>query len=484
LIAPLKTERSLASTVLPPVGRAHMIGVAGAGMQALAMVLARQGWWLTGSDQAPENATALAGMGVKVFSGHDAQHVGDDLSLVIHSDAIEPENVERRQAARLRVPEMCYPQVVASLMAKKRGMAIAGTHGKSTTTAMIAQVLTDAAFDPTVICGATNLEPANSPGTLRLAAGEWLVAEACEYRANFLRFAPEIAVVLGVEPDHFDYYRSFDELKAVFAQWIAGVRQRGGTQVLNFDCPTMREQIATASIGEDLATFGRSRDAEWRPVHIRHMRGLYRFEIHRAGRFFCEASLRVPGGHQITNALAAAVACHAAGATPEEISRGLSRFAGLRRRLEHVDCGGQAVLLDDYAHHPTEIRATLAAVRMMYPGRRISCIFQPHQVSRTLALLDEFAASLQNADSVAVTEVFAAREMVNDARRLQVSGHLADRVRSLGARTAAECRSEIVFSQIVRAARAGDIIVTLGAGDIRKRCDELADRIRIDRPQR
>jgi UDP-N-acetylmuramate--alanine ligase len=463
-----------------------MIGVAGAGMQALAAVLARQGWRLTGSDRTPDSATSLARLGVKLSAGHDARNIDPDLRLVIHSDAVGPENVERRHAARLGLAEMSYPQAVAALMTQKRGLAVAGTHGKSTTTAMIGQTLTGAGFDPTVICGATPIAPERAAHEISVSrgagpsGGEWFIAEACEYRANFLRFTPEIAVVLGIEPDHFDYYRSFDELKSAFAQFIEGAFVRGGLVIANADCPTTRRQINVARQSPSwrnaqCETFGFSSDAVWRPARVRHIRGRYRFEIRRASKSICEVSLRAPGRHLVTDALAAAAACHAAGATPEQIGHGLSQFAGLQRRLEHLDAAGPAIRLDDYAHHPTEIRATLSAVRMMYPGKRISCIFQPHQVSRTLALLDEFAASLQNADSVAVSEVFAARETVDDARREDVARQLAHRVGSLGVATHASCRLEEIFAHMVTAARPGDVIVTLGAGDIRKRCDELAD---------
>lgn len=449
-------------------------------MQALAAVLVRQGWRLTGSDSSPDGAASLERLGVKLHAGHSPKHIDPNVQLVIHSDAVGPENVERRQAARFGLVEMSYAQVAAKLMAQQRGMAIAGTHGKSTTTAMVGQILTGAGFDPTIICGATRVEHDAAPTArhpFRKNADHWFVAEACEYRANFLRFAPEIAVVLSIEPDHFDYYRSFDELKSAFAQFVDGANRRGGLVIANADCPATR-MLAHGRC----ETFGAALDAMWRPARVRHIRGRYKFEIHRAGKHFCDVALRVAGRHLVSDALAAAAASHAAGATAEHISRGLSAFLGLKRRLEHVSSVSPVVWLDDYAHHPTEIRATLRSVRMMYPRRRISCIFQPHQVSRTMALVDEFAASLQNASRVAVTDVFAAREAVDDACRRAAAMQLAERIRALGVETHTETCLKNVFAQTVSAARAGDVIVTLGAGDIRKRCDELVDRIRIDRP--
>ena len=320
-----------------------------------------------------------------------------------------------------------------------------------------------------MICGAT---PLGSDSGGRTGSGDWLVAEACEYRENFRHLRAEIAVVLGIEHDHFDYYRSLAEVERAFGKFVQRV-PGGGVVIANADCPATRR--ALAAVAGRMTTFGFSAAADWRPIATAHTRGQHRFEIRRRGRQFCHVVLRVPGLHQVANALAATAACYEAGATAAQIAAGLAEFRGLRRRMEHVAQVGGIDILDDYAHHPTEVRAALAAVRSMYPGRRLWCVFQPHQISRTTALVDEFAASLQNTDRVAVTEVFVARERI-DVNPLIVAENLAQRTREMGAEVLPDCRAEEIFDRIAAAAQAGDVVITLGAGDIRKRCDEFVDR--------
>jgi UDP-N-acetylmuramate--alanine ligase len=443
-------------------------------MQALAEVLLERGWHISGTDVNPAPADWMRAWDVTLYAGHDDRQIAGDEHLVIFSDAIPADNVERRAAARRGLRQQSYTQVVAELMTERRGLAVAGTHGKSTTAAMIAKVMTGAWLDPTVIYGAAPREAFNGG---RAGDGEWMVAEACEYRANFLHLRPEIALVLGIEPDHFDYYATPRDLEAAFAQFLCQV-DGDGLIIANADCPAIRRVLTTAQ--DHVATFGFSPDADWQPGRLEHSLGLHRFDIQFQGKNLGRVSLRVPGRHQVANALAAAAACHAAGVRPEEIVEGLSQFAGLRRRLEHVATVAGIDVLDDYAHHPTEIRAALAAVRLMYPGRTIWCIFQPHQVSRTAALLDEFAASLHNADRVAVTDVFVARETPAVDPRV-IAENLGERVRVLGGTVLSDCDAETILNKIAAAVRAGDVVITLGAGDIRKRCDELVNRIRTHR---
>jgi UDP-N-acetylmuramate--alanine ligase len=454
--------------------RAHMVGVAGAGMQALAQVLLERGWRISGTDANPPPAYWMRDWDVPLFVGHDDRQIAGDEQLVIFSDAIPADNVERRAASHRGLRQQSYAQVVGALMTECRGMAVAGTHGKSTTAAMIAQVMSGAGFDPTVIYGAAPLEGSNGG---RAGDGEWMVAEACEYRANFCHLRPEIALVLGIEPDHFDYYATPLDLEAAFARFLGQV-DRDGVIIANADCPVTRRVLTDTSVR--LVAFGFSPDADWRPGRIEHALGRHRFDIQFQGQNFGRVTLRVAGRHQVANALAAAAACHAAGVGHDEIVDGLNQFAGLRRRLEHVATVAGIEVLDDYAHHPTEIHAALDATKLMYPGRRIWCIFQPHQVSRTAALLDEFAASLHNADRVAVTDVFVARENPAVAPRVMAE-NLAERVRVLGGTALPDCNAETILNKIAAAVRAGDVVITLGAGDIRKRCDELVNRIRTYR---
>jgi UDP-N-acetylmuramate--alanine ligase len=437
-------------------------------MQALAGVLLDRGYQLSGSDANLEPAQWLRRRGVALNEGEDCLPL-DGSQSIIFSDAVPAADRERRAAARLGLDQSSYPEALAALMAERRGLAVAGTHGKSTTTAMIGQIMTGAGLDPTIICGAT---PIGRDSGGRAGSGDWLVAEACEYRENFRRLRPEVAIVLGIEHDHVDYYRSVEEVERAFGRFVARV-PRGGMVIANSDCAATRR--AVAGTAARLTTFGLSDAAAWRPARVAHTRGRHRFKIRRNGRWFCRVELQVPGRHQVANALAAAAACSEAGASASQIAEGLGAFRGLRRRLEHVARAGGIDILDDYAHHPTEVRAVLAAVRLMYPGRRVWCIFQPHQLSRMAALVDEFAASLQNADRVAVAEVFVARERLH-ADPLGMAKNLAERARVLGADVLPDCRAEIIVDRIAAAAQPGDVVITVGAGDIRKRCDELADR--------
>jgi UDP-N-acetylmuramate--alanine ligase len=474
LIAPSKIALRTVDRFCADVPKAHLIGVAGAGMQALAEVLLSRGWQLSGSDANAESAAWLSDQGVALSTN---QLLINGAPEVIYSDAVATDHVERRLATRLGLCQSSYPQIVGRLMAGARGLAVAGTHGKSTTTAMLASIMTQADLDPTVFCGAT---PLGKTSGGRAGAGEWLLAEACEYRENFRFLRPEVAVLLNVEPDHFDYYRSTRELEAAFRRFAERIPE-DGTIIANVACPATRRVIAAAECR--VVTFGLTSPADWQAAKIRHIHGRYSFTLQQHGQERGTVMLQVPGRHQIGNALAAAATAESLGVALPKIVAGLENFRGLRRRLEYLGHAGGVELWDDYAHHPTEVRATLTALRTMYPERRVWCVFQPHQVSRTQSLVDEFAGSLQNADRVAIAEVFVARE-TPDVDPLELAEQLASRVRARGAAVLPDCRPQAILNDIVAAARPGDVVITMGAGDIRKRFDELAHRFRADRTSR
>ncbi len=463
---------------MPPAGvagQAHLIGIAGAGMQALAQVLLDRGWQLSGSDNSLAGAAWLQNRGVEVHSGHSDNVVGKGSGPVIYSEAVAADNAERRTAARLGLAQVSYPQAVGALMSERRGLAVAGTHGKSTVTAMIAKIFERAGLDPMVVCGAAPVG-ANSGG--RGGEGEWLVAEACEYRENFRHLRSEVAVVLGIERDHFDFYPSAAALLAAFRRFVGQVPGEG-IVIANADCQATRRAVSGCQA--QVVTFGlAATDAAWQAREIKHIHGRYGFDVWHHGARVGSVLLQIPGRHQVANAVAAAAAAHMAGVANKDIVAGLEEFRGLRRRLEFVARAGGIELWDDYAHHPTEIRATLAALRTMYPGRRIWCVFQPHQVSRTRALVDEFAASLHNADRVAVSEVFVARETPDECPRA-IAEELGERMRASGTEVLPDCRPRVILNSICAAARPGDVVITMGAGDIRNRFDELVDRLRANR---
>jgi UDP-N-acetylmuramate--alanine ligase len=454
--------------------RAHLIGIAGSGMQSLAAVVLACGWRVSGSDLNASAAARLSSLGAEIIAGHAARNIPADAHIVIHSDAVPPENVERRRAAALGIRSVSYPEMLAELSRGATTLAVAGTHGKSTTTAMAAAALVRCGLDPTVICGAVPIGCRNGG---RSGAGNRFLVEACEYRANFLYLRPQVAVVLGIDADHFDYYHSRAQLIDAFRRFVARV-PADGLLIVNQDCPTARKLARRVDCR--VTTFGLRRGADWTAERLQSCRGRYRFWIAERGCPLAEVVSHTPGKHNVTNALAAAALAINAGANPEATAAALSSFRGLERRLEVKGSRGGVTWIDDFAHHPTEIRAALSTVRAMYPGRRLWCIFQPHQASRTAALLDELAASLHNADKIAVAEIYRAREP--SARPGEVTAaDLAAATARLGGDVLDEHYSDRLVADVANDLRPGDMLITMGAGDIGKIGQAIYQRLRKDR---
>jgi UDP-N-acetylmuramate--alanine ligase len=428
-------------------------------MRALADVLAGHGWQLSGSDCNAAAVRDLAAKKMRLFEGHAAAHLPCETELVIYSDAIPADNPELRRAVERGLPVVSYFQMLGWLTAGCHTVAIAGTHGKSTTTAMAAQVMIDAGRDPTVFCGAT---PFGASSGGRTGDNGLVLVEACEYRANFLNLRPQHAAILGIEPDHFDCYDSLEQIEHAFRQFAQLVPE-GGLLLVRYDCDSTRR--ATAGLRCRIESFGCSPEADWSAHRLTEEQGRFSYEIHHRGQPFCEVRLRMPGRHNVLNSLAAAALAWQNRATAEQIAAGLGGFAGLHRRLEVLGTWQGVTLVDDYAHHPTEVATALDAVRGMFPHHRVWCVFQPHQVSRTARLLDELAVSLQNADRVLVAEIFRARE--GSPRPGEVTAaDLARKAAALGvAVLPGHTRGEIVRTLETHLAP-GDVLVTLGAGDV------------------
>ncbi|MBN1395899.1 MAG: UDP-N-acetylmuramate--L-alanine ligase [Pirellulales bacterium] len=463
--------------------RVHLVGAAGNGMRALANVLAGWEWSISGSDLDLAPIKHLASTGLRLFQYHSADNLPPDAELVVHSDAVPPDNPELRRAAERGVETLSYFQMLGRLGTGRDVSAVAGTHGKSTVAAMTAHILVRAGLDPTVVCGAAPLG-AHSGG--RAGRGEKMLVEACEYRANFLHLHPRRAVILGIEPDHFDCYNSLDKLEAAFGRFAA-LPPADGLLLACGDCPSTRRAAATAQCRVE--TFALRTDADWTVSNIKPRppvapddvgaavrnvevaaqlpprQGRFQFEIRRFGRRFCEAQLRMAGRHNVFNALAAAALAHANGVSASDISAGLSDFPGLRRRMEPFGCRHGVEMIDDYAHHPTEVKAALATARLMFPGRRVWCVFQPHQASRTTRLLDELAESLQNADKLLVAEVFLAREN-RDYRRVELADRLAHAAEALGTEVLPGHTNREITETLETQLVSGDVLITLGAGEV------------------
>jgi len=443
------------------IGVAHLIGVCGSGMKALAELLGGMGCRVTGSDLHASEATvaAFSRRGLRIHCGHQEDFVPADADVVIYSPAVPADNPERRSALRLGIPQFSYSQILGHLMRGKTGVCIAGTHGKSTTTAMTGCALTEAELHPSVVFGAELCQWRASGWA---GDGEHFVVESCEFQRSFLDLSPTHAAILGIEPDHFDCYHHFDETIAAFAEFAQKVPADGSILIpIGGDAA----KAACLAVEAPVETFGLVPEADWWAADIRSTQAGVRFRTFWRGEFFSEIALRVPGRHNVLNALAAVALSHRSGASVSAIREGLAEFPGIRRRFEVVGSWRGATLIDDYAHHPTAVAVTLATARERFPRRRLWCAFQPHQVSRTTALMPEFAASLARADEVLLVPVFAARERV-DREPETASMELASRVVAAGGRARFLPTLDRAVATLDDELKPGDVLITMGAGDI------------------
>ncbi len=447
--------------------KVHLVGIADVGMAALAELLVAEGWTVTGS-AAGEPPHWLWSGGIRTFRGYASGNVETTTDLLIYSDAVEPYHVERQRAAALGIRQFSRPQMLGELMMGRVGLAVAGTRGKRTTTAIAASILSAAGFDPTVVSTGTPLG-ANS-GAHR-GRGRHFLTEACDDRSGFLNLSPQVAAILGIE---LQEDAALGDLEARFEQFARRL-PGSGVLVVNGDCPAARRVAEKATCR--VVTFGLEPRSDWQAQWLHGDGGRYCFEIAVAGEVLGEFALRVPGRENVLNALAAACLAGQTGADAEAIREGIRRFTGLKRGLERVGFWQGAVWFDDDARHPIEIRAALRALREMFPNRRIWCIFQPQQVSRTRPWLDELAGSLQDADRVAVAEVSGASES-SSAEGKATAAELAERVRARGADAIDEHRLETIFEAVCSAVRGGDILLTLGAGEIRNVWNASTGRLR------
>lgn len=439
---------------------AHLVGICGAGMKALSEVLVGLGWSITGSDlEAPAVPAALQRRGMRIHRGHHQHFLPRGADLVIHSPAVTAENPEIAYARQLAIPVFSYSQMLGHLMRGRTGISIAGTHGKSTTTAMVATILDDAGLQPTAVIGA---ELAGRSQSGWAGPGDAIVVESCEYKRSFLDLHPKIAAILNVEPDHFDCYPALADTVNAFRDFASQV-DSAGMLVVPADDASTKDLITSASA--DYATFSFKPGANWWATDIRASGGNSRFRVFHDGKFFAEINLQVPGRHNVMNALAATAVSHYAGVKANEIRDALRDFAGIRRRFERIGSWKGITIIDDFAHHPTAVRMTLAAAREEFGQRRLIVAFQPHQASRTESLMDDFAESFCVADQVIVVPAFAARE--SPSRKPEESSQeLARRMGEFNSDVTYVESLDRLMATIEDAARPGDVLITMGAGDI------------------
>lgn len=451
--------------------RVHCVGIAGSGMSAVARLLLQQGHVVSGCDVAPNGQSReLQKAGAKIFTGHAAGHVCEGTELVVHTSAVNGENVELQAAQDRNIPTVRRGLLLSALMTHRNNIAVAGTHGKTTTAAMIACVLKRSDSAPSFCIGAP--VPALG-GNAQIGGGQYFVAEADESDGTLIGFTPEYAVCLNIEPEHLDFHGSMERLQATFESFLASTLK---TVFYCADCPNCARLAGKLRSG---ISFGLSAAADYRAIHIEQTPRGSRFSVTCRDQLMGVVELAIPGRQNVVNALAAISVADELGVPFEKIAEALAQFSGARRRFERRFEAGGILVVDDYAHHPTEIRATIAAARSL-GCRRVLVAFQPHRYTRTQTLLREFGPAFDGADRLFLTEIYAAGEKPIEG----ITGRsLLQAVHDAG-------KGEAVFEpdldrltvRLFAEARPQDLILTMGAGDIYKVADALARKFREGGP--
>jgi UDP-N-acetylmuramate--alanine ligase len=441
------------------IKKIHFVGIGGIGMSGMAEILLQEGFAITGSDKAEsDNTERLASLGAQISLGHAAGNLAADADALVYSSAVSPDNPEILEAHRRKIPVIRRAEMLAEIMRLKYGIGIAGTHGKTTTTSMVGLVLLEGGIDPTVIVGGRlhGLAGANA----RLGKGEFIVVEADEFDRSFLSITPTIAVLTTLEVDHLDCYRDLEDIKGAFVQF-AGKVPFYGFVVLCLDEPALQEIMP--KIKKKIITYGLNAQADLRAADLVHKENRTRFMVVQHGHELGAIELQIPGRHNVQNALAAIAVGRELGVSFEKIKAGIEKFTGVFRRWEVKAEAGGITVIDDYAHHPTEIRATLAAAKAGW-RRRVVCAFQPHLFSRTRDFYQEFGRSFFDADVLVLTDVYPAREEPIQG----INGELiATAAREFGHKQVHYVpRKEDLPQFLMDIKRDGDMIITMGAGDI------------------
>ncbi len=443
--------------------RIHLIGIGGIGLSAIARVLLANGEIVSGSDVSRSQMTdELEQLGVRITIGHRAENIGN-VDIVLVTSAASVDNPEVQEARRRGIRIVKRFDFFPELTSGKKTIAIAGTHGKTTTTGMVAAIMLEAGLDPTAIVGGIIPELG---GNAHAGSGEYLVVEADEYDRAFLGLRPTIAVVTSIEMDHPDVYSSVEEVAAAFRQFLRFVPSDG----LIVGCGD-HQRVDQELRGVEQATvtrYGLGHNNDWRADQLTLNELGSDFSVWHGGTCFGTFTLQIPGRHNVLNALAALTVADAVGVDAASIRKTLSSFKGAVRRFQVKGQVGGVVIVDDYAHHPSEIRATLAAARQRYAGRRLWAVFQPHTFTRTLALLDDFAQAFPDADRVIVADIFAARERVNPGIS---SRDLVQRIQH--PQVVYIPQIEEIVAHLKSNLRTGDVLITLGAGDVNRVGEQL-----------
>jgi UDP-N-acetylmuramate--alanine ligase len=443
--------------------RVHLVGVGGIHMSGIAKILRARGHLVSGSDLHLSPITSeLEGIGVTVGEGHNAEQV-DDAQLVVYTSAAQEDNPEIEEARRRGIETIKRAEMVARLMEDKKVIAIAGSHGKTTTTSLVAYMLSQAGLSPTIMLGGESIDLGTNavPGD-----GEYFVVEADEYDRAFLAYRPHVALVTNIEPDHLDIYGTFQELQAAFRQFLSQVDDNGSIVACG-DSPVLRA-ILPPTVGDGMTypvhavSYGQTDECDWQATNI-STKGIdtSSFVVRFRKQVWGEAYTKLPGVHNVVNSLGAIAVGDALGLDREAILSAVGEFRGVKRRFEHVGEAAGVTVMDSYAHHPTEVRADLAAARLRFPGRRIVCLFQPHTYTRTRYLLDEFRDCFRACDALFIADTYAAREEPSAGMN---AAELAAEISQPAARYAGGVQESVGI--VASALREGDVFFTVGAGDV------------------
>lgn len=440
----------------------HCIGIGGVGVSAIAEILLARGYKVSGSDMKRSELTdKLKAQGATIYIGHRAENV-EDADLIIYSAAIAEENPEIKRAREKSIPLASRAEVLGVLMDEyENSIAISGTHGKTTTTSMVSLILEAAKYDPTIMIGGT-LSEIN--GNCKVGNSQYFVTEACEYRDSFLELRPKIEIILNIDSDHLDYFKDIDHIVKSFDDFTKHVRHGG--KIIAYDANPFVNRV----IGDlpNVITYGYNRNSDYAIANVHFgENGMPSFDVVHGGETLSRVELNVPGEHNILNAAASFACCYELGVGADVIADTLNSYHGTKRRFDIIGKTDKGfTLVDDYAHHPTEIKATLKAA-INLPHDRIWCLFQPHTYTRTLALFDEFADAFDGADMLVLTEIYAAREkniynISSEALAERIMEKHPDKkviyIKSL----------EDVTKYVKENAGQDDLIITMGAGDIYK----------------
>ncbi len=446
--------------------KVHFTGIGGISMSGLAEILLNAGFTVTGSDRAASDLTRkLQKEGCTVYCGQRAENISDDTALVVYTAAVKKDNPELVRATQLGIPLLTRAELLGQIMKNyETSIAVSGTHGKTTTTSMLTSVLMKADADPTVSVG--GMLPSIG-GNIRIGRSGCFVTEACEYTNSFLSFFPTISIILNIDADHLDFFKDIDDIRRSFTKF-SELLPEDGLLVIGSDIERYEE--ITKNVKCPVVTVSAVSDADYVAKNISYdEKGCASFDVIHNGEKMVRISLSVPGAHNVSNALAAIAVCDHLGIDAAYIGEGISSYTGTDRRFQYKGKIGNVTVVDDYAHHPTEIAATLAAAKNV-EHKKLWLVFQPHTYSRTKALFDEFAKALSAADEVVLADIYAARE--NDDLGIS-SKDLAEAIKSYGTSARYFGSFDEIENFLLQSCSPGDLLITMGAGDIVKVADDL-----------